>query len=125
MDLVPYIELQYSRAWKIPGEDVSPLSSPPLPRAYTKLAFVNINSAALLCYRYSHPGAPSNAGAEVGVASTKAYASQKVVLNMMALAISEDSRMKSEQRMQIIDDLAMLPDMHKSSCTAMYMILEL
>lgn len=51
-----------------------------------------------------------NAGCEIGVASTKAYTSQIVVLTMMALLLSEDSISKAARRAEIIDSLKQLPD---------------
>lgn len=50
------------------------------------------------------------AGCEIGVASTKAYTSQIVVITMMALALSEDSISKRDLRDEIIDSMAQLPD---------------
>lgn len=50
------------------------------------------------------------AGCEIGVASTKAYTSQIVVITMMALALSEDSIAKRGLRDDIIDCMATLPD---------------
>jgi glucosamine--fructose-6-phosphate aminotransferase (isomerizing) len=49
------------------------------------------------------------AGAEIGVASTKAYTSQIVVITMAALALSEDSIAKRSLRDEIIDGLGVLP----------------
>lgn len=54
-------------------------------------------------------GVHINAGCEIGVASTKAYTSQIVVLTMMALALSEDSISKAARRMDIIEALRRLP----------------
>lgn len=54
-------------------------------------------------------GVHINAGAEIGVASTKAYTSQIVTLVMLALALSEDSLTKLTRRIEIIDALAALP----------------
>ena len=54
-------------------------------------------------------GVHINAGCEIGVASTKAYTSQIVVLTMMALALSEDSISKAPMRMDIINALKRLP----------------
>ena len=49
-----------------------------------------------------------NAGCEIGVASTKAYTSQMVVITMMALALSEDSIAKRPKRDAVIDALGTL-----------------
>ena len=50
------------------------------------------------------------AGCEIGVASTKAYTSQIVVITLMALALSEDSISRRQLRDEIIDSMALLPD---------------
>lgn len=55
-------------------------------------------------------GVHINAGAEIGVASTKAYTSQIVTLVMLALALSEDSLTKLTRRIEVIDALAALPE---------------
>ena len=54
------------------------------------------------------PPLPS-AGAEIGVASTKAYTSQIVAITMMALVLSEDAISKRQRRDEIIDSLCNLP----------------
>ena len=59
--------------------------------------------------RITHCGVHINAGCEIGVASTKAYTSQVVVLVMIALAMSEDSKSKSATRQAIMHDLTRLP----------------
>ena len=51
-----------------------------------------------------------NAGAEIGVASTKAYTSQIVSCVMMALLLAEDSAAKAQRRADIIAALLRLPD---------------
>ena len=66
----------------------------------------------------THCGVHINAGCEIGVASTKAYTSQIVVITMIALALSEDSLSKRAKRDEIIESL---PDKirqfrHPTSC---------
>jgi glutamine---fructose-6-phosphate transaminase (isomerizing) len=51
-------------------------------------------------------GAHLNAGVEVGVASTKAYTSQVVVMTLVALLLSEDSVRAQERRKDIVKGLA-------------------
>lgn len=51
-------------------------------------------------------GSHLNAGTEVGVASTKAYTSQVVVLTLIALLLSEDSVRHQQRRKEIITGLA-------------------
>ena len=58
-------------------------------------------------------GVHVNAGCEIGVASTKAYTCQIVVIIMIALKLSEDSVKRSERRRQIMNDLLDLPDLLK------------
>ena len=55
------------------------------------------------------PSLPVPAGAEIGVASTKAYTSQIVAITMMSLVLSEDTISKRSRRDEIIDSLCNLP----------------
>ncbi|CAL9242531.1 unnamed protein product [Arabidopsis halleri] len=59
--------------------------------------------------RKTHCGVHINAGAEIGVASTKAYTSQIVVMVMLALAIGSDTISSQKRREAIIDGLLDLP----------------
>ena len=59
--------------------------------------------------RETHCGVHINAGCEIGVASTKAYTSQVLVLIMIALAMSEDSKLLSDRRQEIMRSMAQLP----------------
>ncbi|CCW71185.1 unnamed protein product [Phytomonas sp. Hart1] len=54
-------------------------------------------------------GVHLNAGTEVGVASTKAYTSQVVVLSLIALLLSQDSRALKGRREAILQGLSELP----------------
>lgn len=58
----------------------------------------------------THCGVHINAGSEIGVASTKAYTSQIVVITMIALALSADSLSKQVVRDDIIVSLLELPN---------------
>ncbi|XP_024009700.1 glutamine--fructose-6-phosphate aminotransferase [isomerizing] 2 isoform X1 [Eutrema salsugineum] len=60
--------------------------------------------------RKTHCGVHINAGAEIGVASTKAYTSQIVVMVMVALAIGSDTISSQTRREAIIDGLLDLPN---------------
>ncbi|KZV14837.1 Glutamine-fructose-6-phosphate transaminase (isomerizing)s,sugar binding,transaminase isoform 1 [Dorcoceras hygrometricum] len=60
--------------------------------------------------RNTHCGVHINAGCEIGVASTKAYTSQIVVMTMLALAIGGDSINGQARREAIIDGLFDLPN---------------
>ena len=63
--------------------------------------------------RDSHCGVHLNAGPEIGVASTKAYTSQMVVLVMFALMMSEDRISLRKRRIDIIEGLKELPNLVK------------
>lgn len=67
------------------------------------------NTVGSAVSRASQCGVHINAGCEIGVASTKAYTSQIVVLTMMALVLSEDSISKAPRRAEIINGLRNLP----------------
>ncbi|OIT26350.1 PREDICTED: glutamine--fructose-6-phosphate aminotransferase [isomerizing] 2-like [Nicotiana attenuata] len=59
--------------------------------------------------RRTHCGVHINAGCEIGVASTKAYTSQIIVMAMLALAIGGDTLSNQARREAIIDGLVDLP----------------
>eukprot|EP00164_Ancoracysta_twista_P003511 GFYU01004687.1.p1 GENE.GFYU01004687.1~~GFYU01004687.1.p1 ORF type:complete len:718 (-),score=243.52 GFYU01004687.1:168-2255(-) len=59
--------------------------------------------------RATHCGVHINAGAEIGVASTKAYTSQMISIMLIALMLSEDRVSKIARRKEIIDDLHRIP----------------
>ncbi|GAB2300095.1 Glutamine--fructose-6-phosphate aminotransferase [isomerizing] 2 [Dionaea muscipula] len=68
------------------------------------------NTVGSAIARNTHCGVHINAGAEIGVASTKAYTSQIVVMAMVALAIAGDTISNQERRDAIIDALYDLPN---------------
>ncbi|KAJ8747896.1 hypothetical protein K2173_012786 [Erythroxylum novogranatense] len=67
------------------------------------------NTVGSAIARNTHCGVHINAGAEIGVASTKAYTSQIVVMAMLALAIGDDTISNQPRREAIIDGLFDLP----------------
>ncbi|XP_057514124.1 glutamine--fructose-6-phosphate aminotransferase [isomerizing] 1-like isoform X1 [Actinidia eriantha] len=67
------------------------------------------NTVGSAIARHTHCGVHINAGAEIGVASTKAYTSQIVVMAMLALAIGGDAISSQARREAIIDGLFELP----------------
>jgi glucosamine--fructose-6-phosphate aminotransferase (isomerizing) len=77
------------------------------------------NTVGSAVARATHCGMHINAGAEIGVASTKAYTSQIVALTMMALALSEDSIKKASRRAEIIESLVTLPEAVKTALTTL------
>ena len=75
------------------------------------------NTVGSALSRNTHCGVHINAGAEIGVASTKAYTCQIVTLVMVALVISEDSIGKHARRDEIIEGLRGLPDAVRQALT--------
>ncbi|KAH6757358.1 hypothetical protein C2S51_038866 [Perilla frutescens var. frutescens] len=67
------------------------------------------NTVGSAIARHTHCGVHINAGCEIGVASTKAYTSQIVVMAMLALAIGDDTISSQARREAIIDGLFDLP----------------
>ncbi|CAO2817367.1 unnamed protein product [Amaranthus hypochondriacus] len=67
------------------------------------------NTVGSAIARNTHCGVHINAGAEIGVASTKAYTSQIAVMAMLALAIADDTISNQGRREAIIDSLFELP----------------
>jgi len=63
------------------------------------------NTVGSTISRETHCGVHLNCGPEIGVASTKAYSSQFIVLTMIALLLSEDYSSKKQRRSDIIDAL--------------------
>lgn len=65
--------------------------------------------------RLTDCGVHTNAGAEIGVASTKAYTSQIIVMVAIALQLSLDSRGKQPRREEILSSLLTLPELVKET----------
>ena len=72
------------------------------------IGIVNVVGSAIS--RATDCGLHINAGAEIGVASTKAYTCQITSLILLALALSEDSRSRADRRMDIMRGVAKLPE---------------
>lgn len=61
--------------------------------------------------RISHAGAYTHAGPEIGVASTKAFTAQLVVLAMMALKIAKEKKTITQDRfVHLMEELNAVPD---------------
>lgn len=69
-----------------------------------------VNVVDSLIAREVDCGCYLNAGREVGVASTKAYSSQVVMLSMIAVWFSQQKEINESKRKQIIADLRQLPN---------------
>ena len=68
-----------------------------------------VNTVGSAISRATDCGVHINAGAEIGVASTKAYTCQIVAMVLVALSLSEDSRSKHARRDDIMQGLLKLP----------------
>ena len=61
--------------------------------------------------RISHAGAYTHAGPEIGVASTKAFTAQLVVLSLIAFKIAKEKNTISEERfIHLLNELSTVPD---------------
>lgn len=69
--------------------------------------------------RLTDCGVHLNAGAEIGVASTKAYTSQIIVIVIIALQLSIDSRAKQARRREIHESLVRLPELVRGTLEKM------
>ena len=91
------------------GETADTLRALEYAKAKGALCVGLTNTVGSAIARNTHAGVHINAGCEIGVASTKAYTSQIVVMVMMALALSADRVSQQAQREEIIDGLGQLP----------------
>ena len=92
------------------GETADTLRALDYAKASGALCVGVTNTVGSAIARNTHCGIHINAGAEIGVASTKAYTSQIVAITMMALVLSEDMISKRPRRDEIIDPLCALPE---------------
>jgi len=68
------------------------------------------NTVGSAIARASHCGIHINAGAEIGVASTKAYTSQIVAITMMAIVLADDQISKRTRIDEIVNAMLDLPE---------------
>ena len=69
-----------------------------------------VNAVGSTIARETDGGVYLHVGAEVGVASTKAFTAQVVVLAMMAIDIGRRRHLSAERRIELLDELARIPD---------------
>ena len=77
-------------------------------KGHSTLAICNVVGSSIA--RESDGGVYLHAGPEIGVASTKAYTSQVMVLTMLALYLGRIRHLSSMQGTQMIQELHALPD---------------
>ena len=68
-----------------------------------------VNTVGSSIARLTHCGVYLNAGPEIGVASTKAYTCQVIVLTLIALYFGQDRLSAQPLIRDIIDELRVLP----------------
>lgn len=95
------------------GETADTLEALRYAKRFQALTVGIVNVVGSSIARLTDCGVHTNAGAEIGVASTKAYTSQIVVLVVIALQVSLDSRAKLVRRKVIHDALLELPELVK------------
>ncbi|MGW8316795.1 MAG: glutamine--fructose-6-phosphate transaminase (isomerizing) [Bacteroidales bacterium] len=93
------------------GETADTLAAIHLAREAGALVLGICNVAGSSISRETHGGVYTHAGAEIGVASTKAFTAQVTVLTMMALMIGKAKGLIPEERMsKLLKDLNEVPD---------------
>jgi glucosamine--fructose-6-phosphate aminotransferase (isomerizing) len=92
------------------GETADTLAAIQLAKEAGALVLGICNVAGSSISRETHGGVYTHAGAEIGVASTKAFTAQVTVLTMMALMIGKEKGLLSEDRIaKLIKDLSEIP----------------
>lgn len=91
------------------GETADTLEALHYVKKYQALTLGIVNTVGSSISRLTDCGVHLNAGAEIGVASTKVYTSQIVVMICIALYMSNDSRAKQARRKEILEGLVELP----------------
>jgi len=91
------------------GETADTLKALEYAKAKGALCVGIVNTVGSAISRATDCGVHINAGAEIGVASTKAYTCQIVAMVLVALSLSEDSRSKHARRDDIMQGLLKLP----------------
>ncbi len=81
-------------------------------RGATTLAICNVVGSSIA--REAEGGVYLHAGPEIGVASTKAFTSQLVVLYLLALSVSRARGMEKEKAQKMLNGLKKLPDQVKT-----------
>jgi glutamine---fructose-6-phosphate transaminase (isomerizing) len=92
------------------GETADTLEALQYVKTHQALTLGIVNTVGSSISRLTDCGVHLNAGAEIGVASTKVYTSQITVMVCMALFLSSDSRAKQDRRKEIFQGLVDLPD---------------
>ena len=93
------------------GETADTLAAIQLAKSKGAFIFSICNVVGASIPRVSDSGCYTHVGAEIGVASTKAFTAQVVALTMLALCIGrEKGTMSQEQYLRIVRELGQIPD---------------
>ncbi len=95
------------------GETLDTLAAMREARDRGALSLGIVNSVGSTIARESEAGVYLHAGPEIGVASTKAFTSQVVVLAMMAILLGRQRGMKEEQAREILQWMKKIPSLVK------------
>ncbi len=93
------------------GETADTLAAIEMAKAAGAFIYGVCNVVGSSIPRMSHSGSYTHCGPEIGVASTKAFTSQVVVLTLMALAIAKEKKtIPAEQYLTILKELDAIPE---------------
>ena len=92
------------------GETADTLAAIELAKAKGAIIFGVCNVVGSSIPRYTHAGAYTHAGPEIGVASTKAFTAQLTVLNMIALIVAQKKGTITEGKLrELLAEMEMVP----------------
>lgn len=93
------------------GETADTLAAMELAKSKGAIIFGVCNVVGSSIARFSHEGAYTHAGPEIGVASTKAFTAQLTVLSMMALILADaKGTLRRRTYQELLVDLNSIPD---------------
>lgn len=93
------------------GETADTLAAIELAKARGAIIFGVCNVVGSSIPRATHAGAYTHAGPEIGVASTKAFTAQLIVLNMIALIVAQQKGTVTEQKFhEMLVEMEQLPN---------------
>ena len=96
------------------GETADTLAAFQLAKAHHALCFGIVNAVGSSIARASDTGIYTHVGPEIGVASTKAFTGQVMVLALFALSLAKAKNTIEEQELEdIVDELAIIPEKMK------------
>lgn len=92
------------------GETADTLAAIEMAKSKGAIVFGICNVVGSSIARASHEGAYTHAGPEIGVASTKAFTAQLIVLNMMALRLARNTGTISDEDLNfLLNEMELIP----------------